>query len=155
VDDDFVTKLQTALKEAMKSPLSNSTHRLGALLFMAETKGIPIEIPNALIDVLKEKLLEPNNNFAVLASKMSSAQIDALLPIVLEKLDDSEEGVGISASDTLSAFLVNSSLAHDYLIEYSKTHPASTVERHVLNIILDTYTAIYTPSAAPSLNMGT
>lgn len=102
-DNDFIKTLLVSIQQSMQSPLSDSNHKLNALLFMADIKGITIEVSDVFVDVLRVNLPEIQNNLSCLVFKMTPLQINNMVKAVIIDVNNPDQ---INYNSILKVFKV-------------------------------------------------
>jgi len=80
-----------------------------------------------------------------LAPHATPAHINLMIQAAVGKLTDEQEATRMGTLNFLSSLMINNPHACTCLSEYNETHPASTAEHQMLNLMLETYGAIYIP----------
>lgn len=121
---------------------------------------IKLQLDNFIVVVIEKLNAEDNDvrkaaleTLAAIVPYADIIESKTLVTAVAVKLDDSDKEIRSTALNMLSAIMINNPSIYEDLIEYTKSHPAATIEHHLLNMILDTYTAIYTSEPTSIFNM--
>lgn len=144
LEDDFRFVPIAALNVLKKFPAPANKAQLDNFIVVV------IEKLNAEDNDVRKAALE---TLAAIVPYADTIQSKILVTTTAVKLDDSDKEIRNTALNMLSAILINNPSIYEDLIEYTKSHPAATTEHHLLKMILDTYTAIYTPEPTPIFNM--
>ena len=143
-NNDFITGLQVAIKEAMGSPFSGPIHKLSALLFIAKIKGISFEIPE---EILTQSLEAMENNqflqhaFQALMAYQPLERVDALVRLAGTECNHTDKAIHsrgttiLRALSPLASPAQLSSLINDSLLRVTSNESSERQLMHWDNIL--------------------
>lgn len=122
-----------------------------------------------LVNLSVEKLDDPDNDpnygeavitaeileiLCKLAAQATPVQMEYILRNIANKLNDIRPHFREATINSLSILMTNNMSAREHLADYNQTHQGSTMEHHLLNLMLNLYTRVYEPIAinAPTSN---